>query len=236
MKTTIKIMLLAILSFLMISCEKEIQADKTNNIQTDATLEISSDELTQEFENSLKSVNISESTTESDPFLINYGLPCQLDFTKSDDIQGGHSNKCCKKFECNDLFASMDLNDRQKAGLRGAINSYENCVSSIREKLKTKRETLSNKYNEDYDKLVAAHRSGRITKEQFEMMVSRLQHSNRVNLKSLEDRELIYRHITRCYSQYLRNVRNNLNLRQWNQFAECQRKCFTTCNKDSVRK
>jgi hypothetical protein len=234
--------------FLMTSCEKDVKNDplKTDGHQAEATSDISVEDLTLEFEKAIEGrVNFSEATTDRAPFLINSGFPCELELPQNTRDQSNTDRNedskvsPCKKCDCNGLFAEMDLTDAQKGRLRRAMSAYEDCVGNARKRLASMYETLMDEYNAEYNRLAHAHRSGRISKEEFDRMVHRLRSSYEQRFNALKDRNMLCQAISRCHAQYLRHVRATLNARQWHQFAKCQRSCLSNNDRkqdDSGRK
>lgn len=235
------------ISLTFTACNKEKNPAEISSNDSDASAIVELDEIETELYESIDYVNYVEADENSEPYLINDGIPCGVESLGDAESRNTTSSTNtlstpCKTCNCNFLFKDMDLTDRQKANLRRAINEYDNCVKSARERLANLYNKHMEEYKLEYQKIQRMYRAGKITEDEYKRMIHRLNTKYREIFSNLNDRKLLCKAIAQCHRQYLSHVKRILTPRQWHKFMECQRRCIasntrpqTISTRDSIR-
>lgn len=128
-----------------------------------------------------------------------------------------------KRHSLSSILPKLNLDQRQRAAIRGFAKGHAACVEEHRGKVKELHQNLLLKANAVREEYVAAYRAGRISREELEQRIGRLRERVKNEINNHDSKRTHMRALRKCRYDLMTNIESVLNPEQrqlWNRWKQ----------------
>lgn len=225
-KITTSFWAIALISLLVVACNKEQQPNNTASSELNLTVEL--DQMEEKAFQDLMDVQLLEANEQELPELMNDGISCKFNSDPMEfqnETMGSLDRKSCVPCNCNHVLREMKLSDEQAQLLRRSWAEFQKCSALSKRRLAAAHQRVMEEYRTAVKNAHIAFRKGEIDRSQLKQRLERINMKFRELIRNADGREKLCKEVAKCHREYLARVQRILNERQWKLYRSCLERC-----------